>query len=267
MGASFDHMAAGYDAHFTHSPTGLLQRQVVWQYLHQILPQQRALRILELNSGTGEDALRLAQKGHQVLATDISPNMLDVAQEKLLRAGLQDRVTFREMAIKALDPRDFNQHFDWVFSNFGGLNCIGPEQLGLLAASLTAITKQRGRAIFIAMPTFCLWETAYFLWKKKWTQAFRRRGKRPVEVRFNGSSFPVWYYSPGQLLRIFAAHGWQMRRLLPVGIALPPSYLATFFADKPKALGRLQHWEARLGAIPRLAHLADHYLIDLELIR
>ena len=40
-------------------------------------------RVLEMNCGTGEDALWLVHRGVQVFATDVSPAMLQVAQSKL----------------------------------------------------------------------------------------------------------------------------------------------------------------------------------------
>src|SRR3954468_6979577 len=45
--------------------------------------------ILELNSGTGEDATYFAQQGHHVHATDISPGMQQQLVQKVLNKNLQ----------------------------------------------------------------------------------------------------------------------------------------------------------------------------------
>src|ERR1700733_2992661 len=44
-------------------------------------------RILELNAGTGEDAIFFAGEGHTVHATDISAGMLDKLKEKVSTKG------------------------------------------------------------------------------------------------------------------------------------------------------------------------------------
>ncbi len=61
MKVAFDHKASIYDTEFSYSHTGRLQRQRVWAYLetHVFSEQNSPLKILELNAGTGEDALVL----------------------------------------------------------------------------------------------------------------------------------------------------------------------------------------------------------------
>jgi SAM-dependent methyltransferase len=81
----FKELAARYDADFTDTAVGRALRRIVWARLEQVFPSPR--RILELGCGTGEDAVRLAQAGHDVVATDATPAMLDVAREKARRAG------------------------------------------------------------------------------------------------------------------------------------------------------------------------------------
>ena len=62
-------------------------------YSHVLRHVPRGARILELNAGTGTDAVELAQRGYFVHATDIAPGMLNRLPEKLEKLGLQDRVT------------------------------------------------------------------------------------------------------------------------------------------------------------------------------
>ena len=49
--------------------------------------------ILELNSGTGEDAVFFASKGHKVHATDISPGMQQQLEFKVQKHRLSPRVS------------------------------------------------------------------------------------------------------------------------------------------------------------------------------
>ena len=93
----FDAMAAEYDTSFTHSLIGVRMRHAVWRRLDaRFQPNDH---ILELNCGTGEDAIHLAQRGLHILATDVSSTMLEVARAKAAQSNLTDRIEFRPLAI------------------------------------------------------------------------------------------------------------------------------------------------------------------------
>ncbi|HBY98317.1 MAG TPA: class I SAM-dependent methyltransferase, partial [Chloroflexi bacterium] len=130
--AAFDHAAASYDAAFTDTHLGRLLREAVWARLAQQF--QPGMHILELNCGTGEDAIWLARRGLRVTATDNSPGMLAVARGKAGRAGVDDRIEFRRLDLGEIgewrfevegerrEREDGPAGFDGVLSNFGGLN-------------------------------------------------------------------------------------------------------------------------------------------------
>ncbi len=92
MQQAFDTIAEEYDTSFTNSIIGNAQREIVWSYLEKTLPKNKNLNILELNCGTGEDALWFAKKGHKVLATDISEKMLEITNDKLNQSNLRSSV-------------------------------------------------------------------------------------------------------------------------------------------------------------------------------
>ncbi len=67
---AFDSLAARYDDLFTRSMIGRAQRGAVWDVLLDTF--EPGSHILELNCGTGEDALFLAQHDVSVVACDAS---------------------------------------------------------------------------------------------------------------------------------------------------------------------------------------------------
>ena len=69
-GAAFDRIAPDYDRRFTDSLIGRAQRDAVWKVLTRTF--RRDDKILELNCGTGEDAIYLASNGISVVALDAS---------------------------------------------------------------------------------------------------------------------------------------------------------------------------------------------------
>ena len=72
MRTAFDHTAKSYDDAFTHTAIGKLQREMVWSYLEATFKDKFPSNVLELNCGTGEDAVFFARHGSKVLSTDVS---------------------------------------------------------------------------------------------------------------------------------------------------------------------------------------------------
>ena len=100
--AVFDGIAERYDEIFTESVIGRAQRRAVWRELERMLaPGQR---VLEINCGTGVDAMCMAERGVEVDACDISPRMIDVARRRQEQQAPQAAVRFFVQAIEGLDP-------------------------------------------------------------------------------------------------------------------------------------------------------------------
>ncbi len=97
MTEAFDHIATTYDDIFTTSATGQLQRDLVRDYLEGILPRLNGTTMLELNCGTGEDAVWFGTRGFDVTATDISREMLNVTQRKAQQYSLEQRITTQRL--------------------------------------------------------------------------------------------------------------------------------------------------------------------------
>lgn len=255
VSAAFDRAAAGYDAEFTDSVTGRAQRALVRRHLARGLT--RPSEILELNCGTGADALWLADHGHRVLATDISPAM--VGQVLTKAAGRPD------VAAQVLATEDLGQlegSFDLVFSNFGGLNCVAPDSLTALAHDLARLVRPGGRAVLVVMPRFCLWESLYGLVRGNARLARRRWDGGPVEAHLGqDQSFQVWYPSPHAFARAFR-FGFRHVATRPIGFAVPPSAMEPWAARVPRLVSVAATLDAFLpGAF---AAAADHALIELE---
>src|SRR5688500_4588543 len=144
-------MAETYDADFTHTAIGQLQRKQVWQFITPVLNSYKGtLKILEINCGTGEDALELSQAGHEVVATDASEVMIEKARQKASLVG-ENAVTFRVCEFLQLKQQFADQKFDLIISNFGGLNCIDRKQLETLSVHLSALLNDQGKVFFVIM--------------------------------------------------------------------------------------------------------------------
>lgn len=266
MSVPFDYLANTYDNSFTNSAVGKAQRKQVWQYLTKILQEKNKVRVLELNCGTGEDAKWLAQNGATVFATDISSEMIKIAEAKIASNHLEQQVVCKQMDILDIGNLLHEQEkFDIVFSNFGGFNCIAPNEFDtFLQKQLPALLNTNGKAIFVIMSRFCLWETLYYTLKLKLNSTFRRLTKHNLQASLgNDNSIATWYYSP-KWIREHLPSSMYQQALLPIGFFLPPSYVNRFFTKHPRLLKMLEQLENIAIKLPILAFASDHYLIHLQ---
>ena len=258
LNSAFNSAAASYDADFTFSYIGKLQRSRVYHFLENILPKNQSREILEINCGTGEDAVWFAQKGHRIIATDASERMIEIANAKCK----MQNVKFEICPFNRLKEQYSNKKFDVVFSNFGGLNCIDAVQLKKLSADLFLLLKPNGKFIAVIMGRKCLWEQFYFLFKLNFKKAFRRLSENSVDAILDSQIQKTFYYSPEDFKKITTAE-FSVAMKKPVGITIPPSYLEPFFRNK-MALLKILNLKERFLQFSFLSNFADHYLIVLE---
>lgn len=262
--AEFDPIALEYDRTFTDTATGWAQRKRVWAYLEKLYANGDVGRVLEINCGTGEDACFLAGLGCSVCATDASQAMIAETAQKAAARGLLLRTARIDLATPP-ESMPEGGPFDLVFSNFGGLNCLSPQQLAGLSPHLARWLRPGGHFVAVFMPKGCFWETLYFLAKLKPKQAFRRWNGGPVRAPLGGENFvDTWYFSPDQFAAA-CAPDFRERHRRGIGIALPPSYLEPFFQRNVKIWPKLDAWEKRLSKSAYFARNADHCLMHFTL--
>lgn len=261
--AAFDNIAEIYDKTFSESLVGKAQRAAVWREIDRRF--RSGERILELNCGTGVDALRLAERGVQVLACDASPGMIAKARRRLTQAGLDTHAEFRVLRTEELSELDRNLPFDGALSNFAGLNCV--EDLSVVSAQLAELIRPGGYFILCVFGRYCLWEMLWYLAQGNPAKAFRRL-RRNGSVANLGPSATVRlnYPSVQNLKRIFAPH-FRLKNWRGVGVVVPPTYVEPVAARYRQALHTAVNLEARLNAFPILRSLADHILLTFERTR
>ena len=194
---AFSRTAEKYDSFAEDHPHLTRMRNKVYAHVTRHVPY--GARILELNAGTGTDAIQLAQRDYIVHATDIAPGMLNRLREKVDRLGLHDRVTVEERSFLSLANVQ-GAPFDAVFSNLGGLNCI--PDLTSVIQQLPKVLKPGGVATWVLMPHVCLWEMAE-VFRGNFSLAFRRFSSGSVRAKLEGLSFDVYYFSRRQAIEWF----------------------------------------------------------------
>jgi ubiquinone/menaquinone biosynthesis C-methylase UbiE len=259
---AFNKAATDYDVSFTNTAIGTMQRNRVWSYLEKVLKNRKA-EVLEINCGTGEDALWLSNKCYSVTATDVAGSMITVAESKRIIAGINN-VNFKTIDFFKLHKTLRPQQFDFIFSDFGGLNCVNEPELEHLSKDFAQLLYPGGKMILVVMGKYCIWETLYFLAKFKMGKALRRWDNKGVQTKIEDEEFETWFYSVAGLKKIFSQH-FKLVDAKPIALAVPPSYMQNYFNKKPNLLARLNRWDSFLTRWTWLSNLSDHLIITFEL--
>jgi ubiquinone/menaquinone biosynthesis C-methylase UbiE len=253
---AFNYMAASYDDLFTRSIIGQAQRKQVWRVLLDAFPS--GLRILELNCGTGEDALFLSSRGRSIVACDASEEMIVIAKGRVQRETSIRDIAFRQAANEELDKLLFDEKFDGAFSNFSGLNCT--EDLRPIAHSLASLVKPGGRVIICVWNPMCLVEIAWFLRRRQVRKAFRRiQGRATAAI--GGQSITVFYHSARDFKRAFLPW-FKLIRRKAIGVFVPPSYLEGWARENESMFTRLEQLDHMFAGWPGIRDAGDHVLLE-----
>ena len=269
--AAFDAVAAEYDRDFTATPLARALREQVWARL--AMHFKAGDRALELNCGTGEDAIWLAQRGVRITATDVSTAMLNATERKARDGDVSDLIETSVLDL-ASPPGPLSRNrtahferggeavrFDGVFSNFGGLNCVHDSRP--LATFLADTIKPQGQLILAPMNRWCGWEIAWHVLHAQFRTAFRRLGRDGVEANIGCDTVHVWYPSIRILRQTFAPQ-FRLKRVIGLGVWLPPSYLEPVIAKRPKLFRWLQRFDQLTRDRWPLSHWADHVILEFE---
>jgi ubiquinone/menaquinone biosynthesis C-methylase UbiE len=216
--------------------------------------------ILELNSGTGEDAIWLSSRVHSVHATDISSAMQTILIGKVRERGLQN-ITTEICSFTTLDKLKTKGPYDLIFSNFAGLNCTG--ELKQVLHSFPDLLKPGGKIVLVLLPSFCLWESLLFI-KGKWKTAFRRffssQGRR---CKLEGIYFRCWYYNPSYIIGALK-ESFSLLELEGLCSLVPPSYIENFAEKHPVLYEFLKRKEDGLKTSWPWRSVGDYYIISLQ---
>jgi ubiquinone/menaquinone biosynthesis C-methylase UbiE len=217
--------------------------------------------ILELNSGTGEDAIFFAGKGHRVHATDIAEGMQQKLREKAAKTPFSTSITTENCSYTQLGTLRHTGPYDHIFSNFAGLNCTG--ELDKVLLSLPPLLNPDGVATLVILPRFCLWESM-LIFKGLFKTATRRWfSKNGVKARVEGTYFTCWYYDPSYVVNTLK-DSFEVLSIEGLCTIVPPSYIEHFAEHYPQAYQWLKKMEGRYRFSRLWRSIGDYYIISLR---
>ena len=256
---AFSKQSAIFDDIYSSNIIIQYKRQRVRNHLKEFLKPNS--KILELNAGTGEDAIWLAEQEHVVHATDISKGMQEKLIEKVRQNKLETKVSNELCSFTELQNLINKGPYDLIFSNFAGLNCTG--ELDKVLHSFSPLLTPNGIVTLVILPKFCLWESMLFL-KGDFKNSFRRFfSSKGVKAHIEGEYFTCWYYNPSYVIKNMKS----MYDVLSVeGLCalVPPSYLENFPKKKPSLFNWLKEKENKWKGKWPWKNIGDYYIISLQ---
>ena len=257
----FDSIAEQYDATFTSSAIGRIQRDSVWGEFKKSF--HSGDRILDIGCGTGVDARFLAENGIDVVACDSSSRMLSVAQMRIASIPQSTgTIQLRLLPAEEISSLGNGGSFDGAFSNFGAVNCV--RDMGKLASDLARLLKPGANLLLCLMGPVCLWETVWYFLHGEFAKAFRRFHRAGIAARVgDGAIFHVHYPSVRSIRHVFAP-GFRLKTIQGIGVAVPPSYLEAWAKRFPGIVRLGANADMFLGRCPGIRVFADHVLLRFE---
>src|SRR5688572_12252182 len=192
-------------------------------------------RVFEIGCGTEIDAIWLATRGVEVVATDISGKMLLQVDAKAAAAGLSDRIHCRQLAAREIGSLAdvFGEHaFDGGFCHAGALN-MEPD-IGRVPDGIRRLLKQRGHFVLSVINKTSLFELLFYTFLFRPRKAFRRLDNIvPIPISRKGPLdryvVAARFFSPHEVEQLFG-EGFRVEAVEGLQIFLPPSNLADYFS-------------------------------------
>ncbi len=220
----YDLIANTYDDVEATNAVGRRLRRKFQEAIRRVF--QSGDRVLEIGCGTGIEALMLASRGVEVLATDLSKAMVHRVRAKAASGGLSN-LTARRMAahdVGSLVEEFGESSFDGAYSHAGALNmdpCLSD-----VATGLGRLLRASARFVCTIVNQISLFEAVMYPLFFKPRKGYRRLGNViPLPITrldpLRDYVVPTRFYSPKAFYRHFRTC-FTVKDLVGLQILLPP---------------------------------------------
>ncbi|MFI4868091.1 MAG: class I SAM-dependent methyltransferase [Steroidobacterales bacterium] len=256
---AFDSVAADYDG--PRGNNALIQdmRREMWHWLDVTFAA--GSRLIDIGCGTGLDAVRMAGLGHQITATDWSPQMVQRTCARAASEHLEARVQAIAVGAQELGLLDGAGSYDGAYSNLGPLNCA--PDLAEVSRECARLLKPGGALVFSVIGRICPWEIAHYLGRGRWARVKLRFARNFVPVGMNRHTIWTRYYGPREFYRAFRRQ-FALSHFRGLCVFAPPPYLIWVRERHPRWHDRLWRLDRRLAGWPLLRAMGDHFLIVMQ---
>jgi ubiquinone/menaquinone biosynthesis C-methylase UbiE len=253
---AFDNIAASFESDLENDITRRI-RKTIYQIIQGLV--QPGSSILDINCGTGIDAIALEQYGYLVTGVDISPKMINQAKGNALQVQCHG-ICFIHGSFEQLSEL-IDHPVDLALSNFAGLNCTN--NLPGVAEELSRIISPQGYVLGVVMPRFSIWESLSYALRGEWKRSIRRLSEKTAATGFQDKTFRVHYHSTSSFVRAFRPW-FDVKSLIGISILSPTPQSMSFYRTHPRLVKWLEKLDTILGHLPVFRSIGDHYIIILQ---
>ena len=173
--------------------------------------ERRALRfvrgrVLDVGCGAGRVAVELQDRGHDVVAIDVSPGALEVAR----RAGVRDA---RLLPFERVDAS--LGRFDTVVMFGNNFGLVGGEAKG--RRMLRRLRRLADRIVATSNDPYATEDHVHVAYHERNRRGGRMGGQVRIRVRYRELATPWFDYllaSPGEMAALAESGGWRVGRVL-----------------------------------------------------
>jgi SAM-dependent methyltransferase len=167
-------------------------------------------RVLDVGAGAGRVALHLQERGHEVVAIDISPLAVEVCR----RRGVRDaRVVPFEDVNERLGRFETVVMFGNNFGLFGGAT-----KARRMLRRLHRLTSEQARIVAESRDVYSTDDPDHLAYQARNRHRGRMSGQLRLRIRHRGYATPWFDYlivSPAEMEQLVAGTGWHVTRLVP----------------------------------------------------
>lgn len=253
----FDQVADAYDKIFERNLITQNIRSIIWNsYLEYF---KTGSTVLDINCGTGTDAIFLAEHGISVIAIDSSARMIEKTKNKISSKGFAHLISPRNISYDNI--ADIQSTFDGCISNFGGVNCT--DDLLKLSDKISSSLKPGGTFIACVMNKISITEVISHILRLEFKKGFRRFTNSYCLIKVGSSYVKVWYYTPQKFMKAFSGKFTPLR-LYGLNIFSPNPNAHRFTSDHPKATQYLLKFDDLIRFIFPFRSMGDHFVIEMR---
>ena len=258
---AFDSASEEYDVTIGRNFINTLIRERSLEVLYRLLRKDDF--VLEIGAGTGAEAVQVARRVARVVATDISPAMVDLLRRKAVAKRLAGKVD--AVRVPAADIAEVRGKFPGgkvriAYSFNGALNC--EPKIVEFEAELASMVVPGGYFVCSIRNTLCLAEILTYAAVLRYSGMAKRKAQ-PMMVSVGGTDIPSTYYSVGRFLDFFR-RDFEVERIVGLPTLLPPAYLNDYYVRARSVLRVFERADRALGGAFPFNRLGDQSLFVLR---
>lgn len=201
------HIVERDDGHITADSADLYFTEIGdWFAVEESVLDRVVGRVLDIGAGGGRFALEVQQRGHDVIALDVSPGCLEVCR----RQGVAQTFLGTVLELAEQDPIPFDT-FLLMGHNYGLL--AGPEQAPGFLGALRAMASPGARIIGSNRDPVATTDPENHAYHQLMRERGREPGQMQIRVRWHRLATPwfdYWFLPVERLSELAAECGWEL---------------------------------------------------------